>query len=145
MLRCQNSLQHDSLCCRVNTYTAHAPKLAEYRERLQYVEGASGLAVAVGEKIVALDIFDKPATCQKVWDRLLSGVVMDALEVEDAQRQADRKGVEELLSRVRVSSWTPAPAVGEGEEFRSDPGPETHASALVCGGAVLHGSVVLAS
>ena len=67
------------------------------------------------------------------------------LEVEDAQRQADRKDVEELLSRLRASSWAPAPAVGEGEEFRYDPGPETHASALVCGGAVLHGSVVLAS
>ncbi len=128
-----------------DTYTACAPKLAEYREHLRYVEGASGLAVAVGEKIVTLDFFDKPATCQKVWDRLLSGAVMDALEAEGVQRQADRKDVEELLARLQASSWRPAPAVGEGEEFRSDPGPETHASALVCDGVVLHGSVVLAS
>lgn len=128
-----------------DTYLAHAPKLAEYRDRLRYVEGASGLAVAVGEKIVALDFFDKPATCQKVWDRLLSGVVMDALEVENVQRQAGRKDVEELLSRLRGSSWAPTPAVGEGQEFRYDSGPETHASALVYGGTVLHGSVVQAS
>jgi ARG/rhodanese/phosphatase superfamily protein len=128
-----------------DTFIAHAPKLAEYSDRLKYVEGASGLVVAVGEKIVALDVFDKPATCQKVWDRLLSGVVMDALEAKDVRRQADRKDVEELLARLRASSWTPAPAVGEGEEFRYDPGPEAHASALVYDGAVLHGSVVLAS
>ena len=35
------------------------------------------MAVAIGEKIVALDVFDKPSTCQKVWDRMLSGVVFD--------------------------------------------------------------------
>ena len=33
-----------------------------------------------------------------------------------------------------MAAWEPAPAVGEGQEFRSDADPETHASALVCGG-----------
>jgi hypothetical protein len=134
-----------STAAMADTYMAHSSRLAEYREHLKYVAGASGLAVAIGTKVVALDVFDKPATCQKVWDRLLSGVVMDALEAGDVQRQADRKDVEELLTRLQASSWTPARAVCEGEEFRSDPGPQTHASALVCGGVVLHGSVVLAS
>jgi len=46
------------------------------------VEGATGLAVAIGNKVVALDLFDKPATCRKVWNRLLSGLVLDALEAQ---------------------------------------------------------------
>ena len=28
----------------------------------------------IGQKIVAFDVFDKPLTCQKVWDRKLSGI-----------------------------------------------------------------------
>ena len=38
-----------------------------------------------------------------------------------------------LLSRLRDAAWEPAPAVGEGQEYRSDADPETHASALVFG------------
>jgi hypothetical protein len=132
--------------------------------------------------VVALDLFDKPSTCAKVWDRLLSGVVMDALEaapmdrgaqradveglrgrlrkvwdrllggvVMDALEErstdqvAQRSDVEGLLSRLRAGAWEPAPAVGEGQEFRCDADPETHASALVCGGSVLHGSVAVAN
>src|SRR4051812_19163884 len=63
-----------------DTYDSHQDRLSEFRERLKYVEGASGLAVAVGPQVVAVDVFDRPSTCQKVWARLLSGVVMDALE-----------------------------------------------------------------
>ena len=46
------------------------------------------MAVAIGKKIVAVDIFDKPSTCNKVWDRLMSGFVLDALEEQTHQGQA---------------------------------------------------------
>jgi hypothetical protein len=127
-----------------DTYETHQGRLAEFRERLKYIEGATGMAVAVGKKIVALDLFDKPATCAKVWDRLLSGVVMDVLEEAPTEQVAGQADVESLLARLREGVWEPAPAVGEGQEFRFDADPETHASALVCGGAVLHGSVAVA-
>ena len=44
---------------------AYRDRLAEFRERLKYVEGATGLAVAVGPKVVAVDVFDKPSTCRE--------------------------------------------------------------------------------
>jgi hypothetical protein len=128
-----------------DTYATYQGQLAEFRESLRYIEGASGLAVAVGDKVVALDLFDKPSTCAKVWDRLLSGVVMDALEGTPSDRVAQRAEVEGLLARLRAGSWEPAPAVGEGQEFRYEADPETHASALVCGDSVLHGSVAVAN
>ena len=128
-----------------DTYETYRGRLEEFREGLKYVEGATGLAVAVGTKVVALDLFDKPSTCAKVWDRLLSGVVMDALEAGPADRVAQRADVEGLLARLRDASWEPAPAVGEGQEYRFDADTETHASALVCGGSVLHGSVAVAN
>ncbi len=128
-----------------DTYESYQGRLAEFRQRLKNVEGATGLAVAVGKKVVALDLFDKPSTCAKVWDRLLSGVIMDALEEAPTDEVASRPDVELLLSRLRDAAWEPAPAVGEGREFRSDADPETHASALVFEDSVLHGSVVVAS
>ena len=52
----------------------------QYAEQFQYPEGAVGVAVALGDKIVAVDLFDKAATCRKVWRRLLSGFILDAVD-----------------------------------------------------------------
>jgi hypothetical protein len=128
-----------------DTYETYQGRLIEFRERLKYIEGATGLAVAVGKSVVAVDIFDKPSTCAKVWDRLLTGVVMDALERIPTDQVAQQADVERLLARLGDCSWELAPAVGEGQEFRYDADPDTHASALVCGGSVLHGSVAVAN
>ncbi|MHB1556991.1 MAG: ARPP-1 family domain-containing protein [Isosphaeraceae bacterium] len=128
-----------------DTFENYRGRLDEFRESLKYVEGATGVAVAVGTRVVAMDIFDKPSTCAKVWDRLLSGVVMDALEAGPADQVAQQSDVEGLLGRLKDAAWEPAPAVGEGQEYRYDADAETHASALVCGGSVLHGSVTVAN
>jgi hypothetical protein len=72
-------------------------------------------------------------------------VVLDALEGAPTDQVAQRGDVQGLLGRLRDSSWELAPAVGEGQEFRCDADPETHASTLVCGGSVLHGSVAVAN
>jgi hypothetical protein len=128
-----------------DTYEEHRAKLDEFRKRLVYVTGATGVAIAVGKQVVALDLFDKPSTCQKVWDRLMTGVVMDALETSPSVQTAQTTDVQELLARFRAGTWAEMPAVGEGQEFRCDESQQTHASALVFGKSVLHGSIVVAS
>jgi hypothetical protein len=55
------------------------------------------------------------------------------------------KYVEGLLARLRSVAWEPAPAVGEGQEYRSDSVPSAHASSLSLGDSVIHGSVVVES
>jgi hypothetical protein len=127
-----------------DTYVAHRPRLAEFQDRLRYADGATGLAVAVGGKVVSVDLFDKPSTCRKVWGRLLTGVVMDALEAGPATAQAQAQDVQQAVARLRGAAWQPVPAVGAGEEFRSDTEDGQHASALVLDGTVVHGSLVLA-
>jgi hypothetical protein len=128
-----------------DTFDTYRERLAEFREKLKYVEGATGVAVGVGKQVVSLDVFDKPETCRKVWDRLLSGVMMDAVEAPRSEEIAGPADVEALIGRLRSAPWAPAPAVGEGQEFRSDADPQTHASALVFADSVLHGSVVVGS
>ncbi|WP_165247448.1 ARPP-1 family domain-containing protein [Paludisphaera soli] len=126
-----------------DTYDQYKDRLAEFRERLRYVEGATGVAVAVGSHVVAADLFDRPETCRKVWDRLLSGVVMDALEAGPSAKAAEAGDVEGLFTRLRDAAWDAAPAVGQGSEYRTDAAPPAHASSLVVGESVIHGSVVV--
>jgi hypothetical protein len=125
-----------------DTFDTYRDRLAEYRERFRYIDGATGLTVAVGDQVVAVDVFDKPETCRKVWDRLLSGVVMDALEAKDPEKPVETADVDAFLDRFRDAAWEPAPAVGEGQELRCERDERTHASALLCDGIVVHGSVV---
>jgi hypothetical protein len=127
------------------TYDAYSGHTAEFQQRLTYAEGATGLAVAVGNTVVAIDLFDQPATCRKAWSRLLSGVVLDALEEAGKTDALVVPGdVEELLRRLRGAEWTQTPAVGEGEEYRSDAEAKLHGSALLFEGAMVHGSAIVA-
>lgn len=134
---------HSATGAMADTYETYKHRLAEYGERLKYVEGAVGFAVAVGKTIVSVDMFDKPSTCRKVWDRLLTGVIMDALETGTAEERVEKADTEKLLMTLRDSSWEQTKAVGEGDEYRC--GSENkHASALVYDGTVVHGSLVVA-
>lgn len=124
-----------------DTFRANEDRVAEFRERLQYIDGASGLAVAIGSKVVALDLFDKAVTCQKVWQRLLSGYVLDALEKDVEAGQPKAADVERLLETAGAMPWDKADSVGEGEDYRASLGEDLHASALTLGSAPVHVSV----
>ena len=125
-----------------DAFHAYDDRIGDYREKLKYVEGASGVAVAIGEKVVAIDVFDKPATCQKVWDRLLSGVVFDALEAGASEKAASVADVEQLVATTAELPWEKSQAVGEGEEYRAQSVGGDHASALAFDETIVHGSVV---
>jgi hypothetical protein len=117
-------------------------QIAFMRSQLQYVEGASGLAVAIGGQVISVDLFDKPSTCRKVWDRLLSGVMFDALEAGATDQHASETEVERLLGLTGDLPWESTASVGEGQEFRAESPRGDYASALVLEGAIVHGSVV---
>jgi hypothetical protein len=119
-------------------------RIAAFREKLKYVDGATGVAVAIGENVVAIDVFDKPSTCQKVWDRLLSGVVLDALEAGETDRYVVVADVEQLIATAQDLTWEQSEAVGEGEEYRAESQRGDHASALSFEQTVVHGSIVAA-
>ena len=125
-----------------DAFDAYEDQIREYREKLTYVDGASGVAVAIGNRVVAIDLFDKPSTCQKVWNRLLSGVVFDALEAGKTDQPASVADVERLVAAAAELPWQPASAVGEGEEYRAESKRGDHASALALEAVMVHGSVV---
>jgi hypothetical protein len=127
-----------------DAFDTYGDRIGEYREKLNYVDGATGVAVAIGDKVVAIDVFDKPSTCSKVWDRLLSGVVFDALEAGETDQHASVADVEQLVAAAGDMPWEQSEPVGEGEEYRAESKRGDHASALAFEETVVHGSVVAA-
>jgi len=125
-----------------DTYTTRREQFAEYKNQLKYVGDAVGLAIAVGDRIVSMDVFDKPTTCQKVWDRILTGAIMDGLETKPAEKPVDKAAAERVVAALRASVWEEMPAPGAGAEYRFADG-DKHASALVYNGELVHGSLVV--
>jgi hypothetical protein len=116
---------------------------AEYADKFKYVPAAVGFAVALGQKVVTVDVFDKPQTCEKVWKRLLSGVILDALAVKPEEGSVETQAIEKLLGTTADAAWKQVESVGEGDDYRAEIGSD-HASALAYKDTVVHGSVVLA-
>ena len=125
-----------------DAFEAHQDRVAEFREKLTYVEGAQGVAVAIEGRVATVDLFDKPDTCQKVWDRLLSGVAFDAIEAGAAQATVEVKDVEQYLAGAVDLPWSQTEAVGEGDEYRAESRQGDHASALAFQDTMVHGSVL---
>ncbi len=126
-----------------DTFETYRDQMAEFRNRLKYVEGATGVAFAIGKKLVALDLFDKPSTCRKIWERLLTGYVLDALEVANDDEHAEAADVEQLLRAVGDANWEQVDPVGEGEEHRTEIG-QDQVSVLSLDATLVHQSIVTA-
>lgn len=132
-----------------DTFESHRAKLSELQKEFQYVEGAAGAAIALDKQVVCLDLFDKPATCRKVWDRLLSGVLLEALsppwgDQAAADHVASVADVERFLAGLAAVPWESPVAAGEGREFRSPAAHATQSSALCFADHVVHTSAVAA-
>jgi hypothetical protein len=127
-----------------DAYDQHQQTIADYQERLKYVDSAIGLAVAVGDRVLAVDLFDKASTCQQVWNRLISGYVFDSLDADRATTCATTEAVEQLIDSLTACDWQVTQAVGEGEEYRAESSDGHYASALLFQDTTLHGSIVAA-
>ncbi|MCC9609067.1 hypothetical protein LOC68_07095 [Blastopirellula sp. JC732] len=127
-------------------FEANEERRAEYQAKIKYVEGATGLAVAIGQQVVAVDLFDKPSTCQEVWNRLLTGFTMDAIAAsagKAAKGEATIDDVDRLYQKAATAAWEKGATVGEGEEYRAE-FEEDQGSALTLSDNLIHGSVLAA-
>lgn len=123
-----------------DTVTSHKPAIDRHVAEVAYAEGAAGLAVVVGGKIVSVDLFDAPETCRKVWPRVVSGMAMDAME-EQSSSAVTPAEVEAALASLTTEPWQEVKAAGTGEEQRSESA-KWHGSVLTLNGNLVHGSLV---
>ncbi len=126
-----------------DTMLHHKPLTDRTVAEVAYADGAAGLAIAVGGKLVSVDLFDAPETCRKVWPRVIRGVAMDAME-EKAATPVSADAVTAALASLRTEPWQPVTPAGAGEEQRSQ-SERWHGSVLTLNGALVHGSLVTAA
>jgi hypothetical protein len=116
----------------------HSKSIAAYTDKLRYPSGSRGMLIAIGGKFAALDLFDKPATLERVWTRLISGYVLDALiSPAGAAGEFAAREAETVLNRVGQAPCQPCPSAGVGEDWRFETD-ELVGQALVVEGACVH-------
>ena len=124
-----------------DTVNAFQDRIRQFQEKLRPAEGAVGIEIAMGGKIVCLDLLDKPTTCQRIWDRLLAGHILDALEVTGDEELVGREDIEAIVANLSDLGWEQVETVGEGQEYRAGAEDGLMASALTFEENLIHGSV----
>ena len=111
--------------------------------------GATGLAVGVGGRLIALELFDHPGTLAASWPRLVESAVSAHLDHKRAvaagvapastHRYPDSGALGRMVGRtVAALDEAPyGPSVGEGVDLRLS-GPKIGGSALVRDGHFVH-------
>jgi len=93
--------------------------LGEFLDALPYPAGARGVFAAVGDRFAVVDCFDRPATLEKVWRRLVTGYALDALGRHGREAGAvEPKGPKAILERLGQMACEAYPSPGMGEDWR---------------------------
>lgn len=116
-------------------------ELKAYRERLEtqvpaLAPGVVGVAVAVGGRLVCVDVFGSPAMFRSLWPRLLESYVVDALALKPVGTLAVAE-VRAALKEAAAATRVALPSVGAGQAWRLE-GTSVTGSALVRGREVVH-------
>lgn len=109
-----------------------------YLNALQYPVGSRGVCVLINAGFVALDLFDKPETLERVWPRLLTGYALDALAMLNRKdAPIERRGAAPILAGLGTLGCQPCPTVGIGEDWRFE-STDFVGQALVAQGVCVH-------
>jgi hypothetical protein len=130
-------------------YAREAVDVEALRRAFPCPEGAVGAAVAIGGRLVALELYDRPEGARKLWSRLVEGAVRAHLDHRrmvatgmapaPRHRYPDHEALGRMLGRVKSAqaSALHSPAVGEGEDVRFETSRIT-GSALLREGRLVH-------
>jgi hypothetical protein len=133
-------------------YAQEASDVETLERAFPYPDGATGAAIAIGGRLVALEVFDRPATARKLWRRVIEGAVRAHLDQqrmavagaapEPRHRYPDREALNRMLGRVKRAQdgALESPAVGEGTDVRFETSRIT-GSALLRNDQVVHAEV----
>ena len=133
-------------------YAREASDVEALERAFPYPEGATGAAIGIGGRLVALEVFDQPDTTRKLWSRVIEGAVRAHLDHKrlvaagavkpPRHRYPDREALARMLGRVRQAQdeALESPAVGEGTDLRFETSRIT-GSALLRDDQVVHAEV----
>jgi hypothetical protein len=104
------------------------------------VDGQAGVLAVAGGRVLALDLFDRDSTLASIWDRLVRGYAVDALDVaQPPDRDADVVAARALVTAIgaQENEATSHEGVGLGIDVVIT-SPTTVTNALVWEDATVH-------
>jgi len=102
-----------------DAYEAYEEEIEEFRKDINYVEGATGLAIALDGRVRSLDLFGTAQTCSRLWPRLVAGLAIEALRKTDSPAKATSEDVLQYWTDITQWPWEAVTTVGEGQEYRA--------------------------
>jgi hypothetical protein len=91
-------------------YEDHAKRLTDLLGTVRVPEGCSGVAFALGGRVVGADLFDRAATLDRLFPKLLRAYALDALEAGDGAA---------AVTAAQVRQWLDGAARAKAEPFKS--------------------------
>jgi len=98
-------------------YEDHRSRLNEMLAAARVPAGCHGVAFAVGGQLAGVDLFDQPATLQKLLPKLVRAYALDALEV-DTDPDVDRTTVTTWLQQAPQARFERYDSPGLGNDVR---------------------------
>ena len=117
-----------------DAFVAAEEKLREHCKRLVLPEGAAGVVVGRGDRIVGMDLFDSPKTLKTLWDRLSDAYLFDALRDPAAAPPTPLGHAQAFVERLSSAAKPRIPALALGDELEIGGGGIVGAALLYDGG-----------
>jgi hypothetical protein len=111
-------------------YRDYGKKLDSVLQSIAAPEGCSGAVFASGDRILGMDLFDRPGTLQKLWGKITRGYAIDALEEEEAPAKVTSEQVRAWLQSLSSTKVEMFKSPGVGDDVRLQ-GSKAHGGALV--------------
>ena len=122
------------------TYRQHDEELNKMVEDLQPLAGQLGVAVYINNRFVCLDLFDQPATLEKLWPRLLKSYAVEALNTPGRESSKPKPEPAKIVEAIDKSKYLTYPSVGHGQDLRLN-GPGIIGAGLIVEEQIVHLSV----
>ena len=102
-----------------DSYEQRRQSLEEYVQALPMVKDQVGVAFALNNRLVGLDLFDHPHTLNRILPKLVRSHAMEALREPDTVAEvASVDAARDFIGEIVKATTTRYPAVGEGEDLR---------------------------
>lgn len=128
--------------CLSDAYTANQEQLDRFADDFRDLGDCSGFAVFEGQRLVSCELFDCPATFERLKDQVLNSLAFDRLFLgkEAAEEQSGLPNVYACLEQVAEEQGQAFASIGLGQTVRIEHG-DLAATALVVDDEVLHFSL----
>lgn len=92
--------------------------LKSYLEAFVPPSEAQGVLIMINGQVVGADVFDHTETLQHLWQKLLRGYALDALEQRQKSAPKTEYATQEFFAQLHDAQEEPYPSVGLGEDVR---------------------------